>query len=747
MCKMVRTRFGKTTTSTRRRFSSTAPTKPKKSQQQIIAEQKAAQQSAQQAQGLRAARESLMISQERLAAKIAAFNELAKDGFSSAEKGRKDELDEQIQHIRGRVIPIKTQAIKDIQAGATAASASAKAEALEAKAVDREAARRQEDEDLQRPALKLETREETIPQKFITAEQGATITADKATATRLVNQPLADVAISGEIAPLKKFDESVKVSGLQATKTFITRLPKATGDILGSIVSGNIFSEGLPRDFKDQFEDFKSAGTELKDTSFPGFEGGTKKFTIGTPETTPIEFTTISPVNDLTFQEAADLGIPVSDLSERTGARVVGGVKIGATIGAIAGVSATSPFAAGAIGTTFASTGLGFLGDAIAPANGGSIEGLQMQKDETMDDFQSRQTALRIKTGAKGALFLGGGIAGIGGAISASQAAVDVAALEDLSSAKFKILGVEKGQSVVGGGQFFKIKAFRQAGEASQVVTFEVPVFKTGAKTFSLTGGKAVSKTRLFSYQQEKFLTGEQSFNLFARGEFAGFKDFKDIEQVLGSGGIIETTPGGIKLSVKTKPIKLGKGIIRAKGQPQIKSAKIEITTGTTAKEFQEFRFGSLVGKDGDLTRLTTGELKKIKLKANEFFVTRTSGGTTKIGIQTIGGENPTIFFDPQASGAILKKGGSVVLREPLPNKILSSGKIQDITGSGILRVKLPGFEPTVPNALFNTDKIVTQLSKSKGYVNMNPYICICMASIFKENKLFTLFTICIWPT
>ena len=344
------------------------------------------------------------------------------------------------------------------------------------------------------------------------------------------------------------------------------------------------------------------------DLDFPGFEGGTKKFTITDPEFTPIEFRNIKP-GEITFGEAQRLGFPVGNLQETRGERLKAEAKVAGTVLGLTAASATSPFVAGAIGTTVAARGLGFIGEAISPTPGGTIASLKIKEGETEEDFQKRVLTQRVITGGKGALLTIFGVAGIGGAVSAAQTAVDIQALRDLQAQKFKVIGVEKVRTP--SGSLFKIKAFREAGAAKQVVDFNLPVFKTGTKTFSITGGTGTSKTALFSFRQETLLTGEQSFTLGARGSFKNFLDFDDIQQAFGSGTLVETSPGSFRIDVKTKDVNFG---FLKTDLKKIRDVKVRKIPKVSAREFQEFKFGGLTERRDGFFRIVSGTPEKLRL-------------------------------------------------------------------------------------------------------------------------------------
>jgi len=344
------------------------------------------------------------------------------------------------------------------------------------------------------------------------------------------------------------------------------------------------------------------------DLPFTGFEGGTKKFTITDQEFTPIEFRNIKP-GEITFGEAARLGFSVGNLQQTRGDILKEEAKVAGSVIGLTAASATSPFVAGAIGTTIAAKGLGFIGEAVSPTPGGTLASLEMKEGETQEDFEKRVLTQRVITGGKGAILTGLGVAGISGAISSAQTAVDIQALKDLEAQKFTILGVEKVRTPT--GSLFKVKAFREAGAAKQVVDFNLPVFKTGTKTFSITGGTGTSKTALFSFRQERLLLGEQSFTLGARGSFKNFLDFDDIQQAFGSGTLVETRPGSFRIDVKTKDVNFG---LLKTDLKKITDVKVTKIPKVSAREFQEFKFGGLTERGDGFFRVVSGTPEKLRL-------------------------------------------------------------------------------------------------------------------------------------
>ena len=272
--------------------------------------------------------------------------------------------------------------------------------------------------------------------------------------------------------------------------------------------------------------------------------------------------------------------------------------------------------------TTGVIIGLGG-GERFIKSTGKAIGGTEVIRAELLEKFgedissqelQSKVRKERIKlVGVAGLGLFEVGL-GVGISTQAVLREIDAITLRDLQKAKTKFVGIEKLRTDK--GSLFKIKGLKETGLARADIQETLPIFKTGEKTFSITGGKASTQVEFFSVVKDRVLKQQFEFTLFGRGELAdaipklikksgGIKtelSLKDFQAGTGTGGIIRKQELRVFADIK--------GIRFPSGKPKVK-IKTEILGKEESKEILTFRFGGISKVDDNFIKVISGKASK----------------------------------------------------------------------------------------------------------------------------------------
>ena len=132
-------------------------------------------------------------------------------------------------------------------------------------------------------------------------------------------------------------------------------------------------------------------------------------------------------------------------------------------------------------------------------------------------------------------------------------------------------------------GSLFKFSASKVVGggRAAQEIEMIAPAFRTGAKTYSITGGRAISTTRIVDVISNVPLTSKEVFSFGGR--------------ITTSGNILKLGFGGVNVGVPEIQTSAGSGFLMRKG----------------SETFKEFKIAGAVKREGDILKVIGIEPKK----------------------------------------------------------------------------------------------------------------------------------------
>lgn len=259
---------------------------------------------------------------------------------------------------------------------------------------------------------------------------------------------------------------------------------------------------------------------------------------------------------------------------------------------------------------------LGWRVGAIAGAGvTGGVSLIPMMQVGALEIF----TAPTKETKTEKLLTIGGGLIDVSiGASAFTKVAVDIdrLALKELAEADTRFLGKEVIQTDV--GSLIKTKLIKKTEFGEVVMKSDLPIFRTGEKTFSLTGATGKVETRFFSFRTGQVETGETLLGLQARGQVTetGAQFIKKFEEGIVSKAIPEelVKVTGTGQIIRGKKYLEGIDVHEAflfRGAP-LTRRKVIFRVAGEKPSITGIKFGAIAKETDDFIAVVGGDVNKI---------------------------------------------------------------------------------------------------------------------------------------